>query len=205
MNTKNTIVINEDTPQEIATAAQRFVLHVGNRLKFKLDFTSDTLPVVDHFISDLVREESGGVIPCASDRAKLPLIHLMAPLAGAYFGEVVRSAFPARWRFTNHSSQSWRLEFSAFFLRFNPAGTAADVIAGKVIESWAGSIVTSPELTKHLRERLAAAPPLPENDFFTFATHYESIQIAEDYLKERAAKDGALSCDPHNYDKILGS
>ncbi len=60
------------------------------------------------------------------------------------------------------------MEFSDFFVRFNPAGVAAEVFLQAPVADWCADLTTSPALTEHLLERLAAAPPIPEDEFFTF-------------------------------------
>jgi len=59
-------------------------------------------------------------------------------------------------------------------------------------------------LSRTLAERLAVAPPLPEDQFYSLTTIHETIQIAEEYLKERAAKDGSVDCAQEDYDRVFG-
>ena len=193
----------DDYP-EIDSYATRCVVHVKNRFGLELDYTSDTLSVLDHFVSGVVADECEGVIPPVGDRRRSHLIHLLAPTLGAYFGEVIRSQFQARWRFTAREPHRWVLEFEDFFLRLNPAGAAADAIMGETVEDWSGSLVTAPDLIAPLHERLAMAPPVPEDEFFTFASRLEVIQISGDYLRERANADGKVSFHSEDYDKVFG-
>ena len=194
----------EDAPHEIETLANLCVTHVKNRFGFELDFGIDTLSVLDVFIDAVVKDECEGVMPPTGDRRRAHLLHLLAPTVGAYWGEVLRRRFGGRWRFITQEPPNWIFEFEEFFLRLNPAGTAASVIMGERVEEWKSSLVTSPELTGPLLERLAVAPPLPEDQFYSLTAIHETIQIAEEYLKERAAKDGSFSCTQEDYDRVFG-
>ena len=193
----------EDAPEEIRGLAERCVLHVRHRLGFELDYSVDTISVLDHFVSSVLTEEGEGEAPPPGHSRRSAAMHLLAPTIGAYFGETIRRAFPCRWRFASGAAHLWVLEFEEVFLRFNPAGVAAEALFGEPFEGWSGALVTAPELTAVVHERLAAAPPIPEDEFFTFAARHEALQIVEDYLRERAARYGAIGCAPADYDRLL--
>jgi len=195
----------EEAPEEIRELAERCVAHVQHRLGFELDRSVETLGVLDHFVFAVLSEEGEGEPLPAGHSRRTSAMLLLAPTVGAYFGEVLRRAFPCRWRFTSETADKWALEFEEVFLRLNPAGVAAEAFNGEPFEGWSGAIVTAPELAAVLHERLAAAPPVPEDEFYTFAARHEALQIAEDYLKERAARYGAVGCAPADYDRLLGS
>jgi hypothetical protein len=193
----------EEAPEEILELSERCVAHVRYRLGFELDYSVDTLSVLDHFVVAVLSEEGEGEPPPPGHSRRASAMLLLAPTVGAYFGEVLRRAFPCRWRFTSESAEKWALEFEEVFLRINPAGAAAEAFNGEPLERWSGAIVTAPELTPVIGERLAAAPPIPEDEFYTFAARHEALQIVEDYLKERAARYGAVGCAPADYDRLL--
>jgi hypothetical protein len=195
---------NAEAPDEIRELAERCVAHVRYRLGFELDYTVDTLSVLDHFVSAVLAEEGGGAPPPPGHERRTSLSLLLAPTVGAYFGEVLRRAFPCRWRFTAEAADRWAIEFEEVFLRLNPAGVAAEAFAGAPFASWSGALETAPELAPVIHERLAAAPPIPAEELYTFAARHEALQIAEDYLKERAARFGAPGCSPADYDRVLG-
>ncbi len=194
----------EEAPDEIVQYAERCVVHVKNRFGFDLDYGPEMMGVLDHFVTTVVADEAEGITPAPGDRRRSHLLHLLAPTVGAYFGEVLRREFPSRWRYTSQPPSEWILEFEEFFLRFNPAGAAASAIMAENVEDWGGSIVTSPELLGPLHERLSVAPPLPEDQFYTFTARHEVLQIAQDYLKERAVKDGPVPCGAEDYDRVFG-
>jgi hypothetical protein len=192
-------------PAIIEPLAKRCVLHVKHRFGLELDYTPETLGVVDHFIEEVVADEAGGNRPPPGHSHRAHLVHLLAPTVGAYFGEVIRGCLKCRWRLGSGDPQDWLLEFEQFFLRFNPAGAAAEAVFQQPIESWSGSLVTAPGQVASLHARLAAAPPLPEDQFFSLATRHEVLQIVDDWLRaQSAAEDGPLNCTESDYDIVFG-
>lgn len=195
----------EDAPDPIAELAQRCVTHVHGRLGFELDGTPETLGVLDHFIDDVVREEARGETPPPGHAIRGHLVHLFAPSIGAYFGEVVRARLPARWRDPAKPPSGWSLELEGCYLRFNPAGAAAEAIARDHVADWSGALATAPAETDALHERLAAAPGVPEDEFFMLATRHEVLQIADDWLRQRGAAGGVPArLSAADYDRVLG-
>ena len=87
-------------PSAVLECAERCVVGVRNASGLELDFTPETLPMLDHYLSetrDLPREPVGD-----------PVRGLVAALAGAFFGEVVRRTFPARWAAGDPDPMAWR-------------------------------------------------------------------------------------------------
>jgi hypothetical protein len=194
-----------ETPEAIRMLADRCVVHVAHRFELELDFSPETLGVIDHFIEAVVIEEAGGRLPPVGDARRAHLVHLLAPTIGAYFGEVLRRCVPCRWRIRSDDPREWLLEFDQYLLRFNPAGAAAEALMGEAVEAWGAAFVTAPEQMAGLHERLAAAPPLPEDEFFALTSRYEVVQIVDDWLRARAAADDEpLSLSAADYDRVFG-
>jgi hypothetical protein len=188
--------------------ADRCKAHVKNRLGFELDFTAETLGVLDFFVNDVLKEEGGGVEPPLGDPRRAHLVQLLAPTIGAYFGEVLCRVFPCRWRLAADGPQDWLLEFENVPLRLNPVGAAAEAFAGNDVIAWRGELATSADETELLAERLAAAPPVPENEFFNLAPRYAVLQIAEDWLRGRLALQdppGPEFYSTSDYDRLFAS
>ena len=193
-----------EAPEEIRELAERCVAHVRSRLAFELDYTVDTLSVLDYFVASVLAEEGEGEVPPRGHERRAASMHLLSPTVGAYFGEVLRRAFACRWRFTSEAADKWAIEFEQVLLRINPAGVAAEAFFGDAVDGWSGEIVTAKELEPVVNERLGVAPPIPEDEFYTFTARHEALQIVEDYLLERVARLGAPDCTPAGYDRILG-
>src|SRR5687768_1752387 len=68
----------ETQPVVVLDLAEACVRFVKRALQIALDYTPDTLPLLDHYLRS------------ASDISKEEILSLHVPAAGAYFGEVVR-------------------------------------------------------------------------------------------------------------------
>jgi hypothetical protein len=173
----------ENAPEEIAELALRCMAHIKNRTGMDLDGRSETLSVVDFFVRDLLTEEGGGTPPPVGDYRRADAMYLLAPSIGAYFGEVVRATFPCRWRIDTDDPKQWTIEFDHVPLRFSPIGAAAEALLEQYADGWGASISTAKEETEALGDRLAAAPPVPEDEFFALTTRLEVLQIAVEWLR----------------------
>ncbi len=153
-------------PEEVIDLATACIASVNATVGVELDFTPDTLPLLDHYAKTQV------------EPGKEEIVLLTAQLAGAYFGEVVRRRFEgARWHTPKEDQGSWRLEFDGIFLFFNPVGIALDVI-----------LEGDGPYDSHLQTRLAEKPILEhalqvygdvrESDYYTFAVRLEAIEQA---------------------------
>ncbi len=195
-----------DAPEEIAFLAGRCITHVKNRTGIELDFQSETLSVLDFFIKEILREEGGGSVPKVGDHRRAEIMHLFAPSVGAYFGEVVRRMFPCRWRMDSENPITWTVEFDYVPLKFNPIGAAAEALVEKDAGDMGCRLTTSGDETDALIERLDAAPPVSEYEFFSLTTKLEVLQIAVDWLRARInasdlKQDRLLSKE--DYDEML--
>jgi hypothetical protein len=176
-----------DPPDEIAVLALRCLTHIKNRTGMDLDGRSETLSVVDFFIRDVLTEEGGGELPPIGDHRRADAMHLLAPAIGAYFGEVVRTVFPCRWRMDTNDPREWTIDFDNVPLRFSPIGAAAEALLEQHAEGWGASLSTATEETESLGQRLKAAPPVPEDEFFALTTRFEVLQIAVEWLRAHMA------------------
>lgn len=108
-------VATEGTPELVAELAESCVRFVEKALMLRLDYTQNTLAILDHYIERARRER------------KTEVFGLIAPAAGAYFGEVVRRELgDGRWHCPTDDYNSWRLEFGRCFLHFNPIGVVLE-------------------------------------------------------------------------------
>jgi len=81
-------------PAAVLDLAEACVRYVERAVGVKLDFTPETLPLLDHYI--------GGARDVLSGRARptegAEPVDLVAQAAGAYLGEVIRRRHPCWWR-----------------------------------------------------------------------------------------------------------
>jgi hypothetical protein len=168
-------------PEPVAELVTGCLDYVRRALAFELDFTSETLPVLDHYVST-VRDL----------RAERPeLVPLVARATGAYFGEVVRAFIPGFWRVPSANIHDWELCSRVCFLRFNPIGVAYDALYGEQEHDGPRSMLRcAPEDREFLERRLATLPPVPADQYHLLTTRFEVIEVAAEALRARLDEQG---------------
>jgi hypothetical protein len=181
----------EDRIEELARAC---VVLVRDDLGFELDFTAETLPVLDHFCR---RYRTG---PDWSDRAEE-----IAATVGVYFGEVLRRKFPFRWHVSEKGYHAWRLELEPCFLCFNPLGVALELLLEGDALGWNACYLTWPDATEALRTRLGRMDQVSEEDFYAFSVRYEVLEAVADFLAGWTAQDPPRVYDSRFYDDQIAA
>ena len=168
-------------PDPIPEYASACLDYVRRALSFELDFTPDTLGVLDHYV--------GSVRPTLADRPELA--PLVARATGAYFGEVVRSMVPGFWRLPSASVHDFQLCSRLTYLWVNPIGVAYDALFASTDHDGPRSMLRcAPEDREFLERRLATVPPVAESDFYLFTTRLEVLEVANEALHARAQEQG---------------
>jgi hypothetical protein len=158
--------------RELSEGCRRFV---RTALSIDLDETPDTLPLLDHYLMSL------------ADRPSEEILSLIAPCAGAYFGELVLRHLPgARWHAPPGEHTRWRIEFSHCFLSFNPIGAALEASAGEAVAGWGAHFGVLEEDRVALKAALDRFQ-VREQDYFRLAIRYESLEQALATLAGRSA------------------
>ena len=148
--------------QDLATAC---VASVQTTLGVELDYGHETLPLLDHYAREHLEA------PAAE------ILQLVAPMTGAYFGEVVRRHLQsARWHAPVDQHPLWRLEMEHVFLCFNPIGVALEVISGADSEGWSAHLRTRPSDKPLVKHALGVFGDVREDDYYTFAIRFETIE-----------------------------
>ena len=159
----------EPPPSEIADLAEACVRFVRDSLNLALDYTPDTLPVLDHYLRERARGSSAEVVD------------LLAPAAGAYFGEVVRRQMSGvRWYSPKDDYAAYRLEFDAFFLCFNPIAIAREVLTQQDSELGANFQVL--EDARRLVSEALERNEVEHDDYYTLSVRYETLEQVADLL-----------------------
>ena len=168
-------------PEPVAELVTVCLEYVRRALGFELDFTSDTLPVLDHYVATV--RESGAQRP--------ELVPLVARATGAYFGEVVRAWIPGFWRVPSPNIHDWQLCSRVCFLFWNPIGVAYDALYRESEHDGPRSMLRcAPEDREFLERRLATLPPVPAEQYHLFTTRFEVIEVANEALRARLDEQG---------------
>jgi hypothetical protein len=142
------------------------VTSVTNATGMELDLTQDTLPILDHY-AELI------------DSPRDELVSLMAPMSGAYFGELlVRQLEDGKWVTDPDDYTGWRLRFERCTLTFNPIGIALEVLLGQDVPDWGAHLQTAPEDQLRLGKALEVFGDVRDRDYYTFTMRFEAIEQA---------------------------
>ena len=170
----------EEAPPLVADLADACVRFVDAALGVRLDFSAETLPLLDHYIgtrrSELVsRPETIGLVGRA---------------AGAYFGEVVRRRFRSFWHLASDDPSTWEVRFEPVYLAFSPLAVAYDAITHGDEEGPTAHFQLDDQDREAVEVRLAELPAASDEEFFSFSTRLEVLDIAVDAIKARMMSSG---------------
>jgi hypothetical protein len=180
------IEITEDDPTtqelppqavgELAAACQRFIL---GKYQVPLDFTSDTLSLVDQYVREARAEIT--LLPSSLD--------LIAAAVGAYLGEVVRRTFGGEWEAVGDHS-TYRLFLSKVYMAFNPLGMGREALTMDPEDGWHSHLVLDPKERDFVDRRIAALPEVPEDEYYLPSTRFDVISVAFDALRGKMIDRG---------------
>jgi len=159
------------SPPDIGDLAAACVRFVHGATGFTLDFTPETLPVLDHYLRAQVRGSEPAII------------ELAASTAGAYFGEVIRAALEGvRWAEGEADLREQRLEFEPFFLCFNPIGAALEAILGAKSEGWRAHFQVLDDAQRAVASALERAGEVATEDYYTLCVRFEALEQVADVV-----------------------
>lgn len=189
---------DERAPEAVEDLALGAFRMVKEKLAFELDFTPETLPVLDHYL-ELVRQDGEGT-------PDEKVVAVVAPCAGAYFGEVARRSFPAlRWHLAKDDYPRWRVEAADVFLCFNPIGVALEALYREPVADFGANFTLLPAEQEIVNASLESAGPVREDDFYRLAVRHEVLEQALSMLGELARKKGERTrFAPEVYAAVLG-
>ena len=161
---------------ELALACTRFV---ATRYGVTLDFTPDTLSLVDQWVRDARKE-----------LAERPEVEpLVQTTAGAYLGEVIRRQFGGRW-FVEGEESGWHLYLSTVYCAFNPVGLIREALLLDTAEGWHAHFELDPGEREGIEARLAALPEVDEDEYYAPTTRYDVVCIVVEALREQMRARG---------------
>lgn len=183
-------------PDVIAQLAEDCIREVHEELGFELDYSVETLPVLDHHCRTARQGEAW------PDNAE----HL-AEIVGSYFGETLRRRYhhACRWVLSDDGPHAWRLEFEECFLCFNPLGAALELLLEGQAHGWNADFVTHPEASLAVENHLDKLPGVAERDFYTLSVRYEVLETIQDFLElwHASREDSPRTFESSDYEKRL--
>jgi hypothetical protein len=164
-----------DTHTAIKDLTVACVTSVKNATDLELDLTQDTLPMLDHY-AELV------------DSPRDEVVSLLAPMCGAYFGEVLRQHLDdGDWDCTPEEHRDWRLKFERCSLELNPIGVALEVLTGREAEGWGSHLQMAPADRAKVDRALSVFGDVREDDFDRFSVRFEGVEQAYRALLNKSA------------------
>lgn len=171
-------------PQSVLELAAACVRFVTVAVKVAPDFTPETLPLVDYYLTEAR----------VAIRQRPETLSLVANSVGVYLGEVVRRQYPCWWRLESTEPLDWCLQFRDVYLSFAPGQVVMAALtrpglkpaAPPEVEGLDDVLDDSPEPGMLLHpedrdavfQRLAELPPVSEDDYYALSTRLEVIDIA---------------------------
>ncbi len=161
--------------QDLATACVASVKAVTG---IELDYSDETLPLLDHYTRSLFEE--------SKEMPSQEILTLVAPMCGAYFGEVARRRFGTlRWHAPPEQYAEWRLEGERVFVYFNPIGLALEVLTEADAPGWNAHMELRDEDRQAVEHAVELFGSVRESDYYSFAVRFETLdQVMEALVRE---------------------
>ncbi len=158
-------------PGEVFELAERAVEYVRKALGQVLDYTPDTLPLLDHYLRGI-----------PADRGEIA--RLVAATAGAYFGEVARKAIGGRWE-QGAGGGDWQLVLGAG-VTLSPSAIAVEAIARAPVEGVDASFDV-PDGDREAVEDALRDREVPEDEYYSLSGRLETLVSVAELLAARRA------------------
>ena len=172
---------SSETPESVRELAEACEHYVVRALAFQLDYSVETLPVLDQYVLD-VR---------ASVAERPDLMPLLSHALGAYFGEVMCRTLGGFWRTPSPNVVDWQVCLTQVFLWLNPVGVACDALAGHTDHGGPSSqLRVSLEDRELVSARLARLEQVDEEQYYSFSTRFEVLQVVIEALQRRMEESG---------------
>jgi len=178
-------VVSTAVPAQVTEYAEQVVEYVRRALGVKLEYDSDTLPLLDHYLR--APDISAGNVAATQ---------LVVSTAGAYFGEVVRRRLGGRWELTSASERgdgdsrtvdSWRVVLPTG-LNFSPAGMVAAAIAQADLADLDTEIDAPSRMRPYVEQALARMGEVTVDDYYSLCGRLDTLEHLHEVLVAVAAQ-----------------
>ncbi|HEY0477965.1 MAG TPA: hypothetical protein VGD37_10600 [Kofleriaceae bacterium] len=163
----------ELAPPRVREYADQTVSYVRRALGIQLEYDSNTLPVLDHYLRTVPEDQ-----PAA--------LALVVATSGAYFGEVVRQHLGGRWELGAEEAE-WRVVLPTG-LNFSPAGFVAAAIARADLEDLDSEIAAPPRLLPYVQQALARMGEVSVDDYYSLCGRLDTLEHVHEILVAVAAQ-----------------
>ena len=163
----------ESVPPRVREYADQAVSYVRRALGIQLEYDSNTLPVLDHYLRTVPEDQ-----PAA--------LQLVVATSGAYFGEVVRQRLGGRWELADQEAE-WRIVLPTG-LNFSPVGFVAAAIARADLADLDSEIAAPPRMLPYVQRALARMGEVTIEDYYSLCGRLDTLEHVHEVLVAVAAQ-----------------
>jgi hypothetical protein len=163
----------DSVPPRVREYADQAVSYVRRALGIQLEYDSNTLPVLDHYLRTVPEDQ-----PAA--------LQLVVATSGAYFGEVVRQRLGGRWELADQEAE-WRIVLPTG-LNFSPVGFVAAAIARADLEDLDSEIAAPPRMLPYVQNALARMGEVTVDDYYSLCGRLDTLEHVHEVLVAVAAQ-----------------
>jgi hypothetical protein len=180
----------DPAPPRVREYADQAVAYVQRALSIRLEYDSNTLPVLDHYLRSVPDDQ-----PAA--------LKLVIVTSGAYFGEVVRNMLGGRWELGTQESE-WRMVLPTG-LHFSPAGVVAAAIARADLEDFDSEISAPARMLPYVQQALARMGEVSVDEYYSLCGRLDTLEHVHEVLVAVAAQMMGDVTDPDDDDADAAS
>lgn len=173
--------MDDPVPPRVREYADQVVTYVRNALGVTLEYDSDTLPVLDHYLRTV------------DHGTQVATLQLVITTSGAYFGEVVRRRLGGRWELGGGSDSErgkdveWRMVLPTG-LNFQPAGFVAAAIAQADLDDLDSELDAPPRMRPYVQQALARMGEVSIEDYYSLCGRLDTLEHVHEVLVAVAAQ-----------------
>jgi hypothetical protein len=165
--------MDDPVPARVREYAEQAVAYVQRALGVTLEYDSDTLPLLDHYLR-------------SANDAQAPTQELVTATAGAYFGEVVRRRLGGRWELSGDEAD-WRVVLPTG-LNFSPVGFVASAIAQADLADFDCELDAPARMRPYVQQTLSRMGEVSVDDYYSLCGRLDTLEHVHEVLVAVAAK-----------------
>ena len=169
--------MEDAVPARVREYADQAVDYVRRALGVTLEYDSDTLPLLDHYLRTL--SPSGDEQPAT--------VQLVIATSGAYFGEVVRRRLGGRWEANQSNEGDWRIVLPTG-INFSPVGFVAAAIARADLEDLDSELDAPPRMRPYVQQALQRMGEVSVEDYYSLCGRLDTLEHVHEILVAVAAQ-----------------
>ena len=166
--------MQDAVPERVREYADQAVAYVRKALGVTLEYDSDTLPLLDHYLRTVPSDQ-----PATAE--------LVIATSGAYFGEVVRRRLGGRWELSADGGDEWRVVLPTG-LNFSPAGFVASAIAQADLDELDTSLDAPPRMRPYVQQTLQRMGEVSVEDYYSLCGRLDTLEHVHEVLVAVAAQ-----------------